>query len=612
MKTFARPIRLCAAAWAAAGLVALVHAQGLEYVRAHYTKYEFRIPMRDGTKLFTAVYVPKDISQTYPIMLTRTPYSVAPYGADNYKTDLGPSEKFGREGFIFAYQDVRGRMMSEGDFQDMRPYVPDKQGKQSDESSDTYDTIDWLLKHVPHNNGRVGVYGISYPGFYSSMASIDAHPALKAVSPQAPIADWFVGDDFHHNGAVFLAHAFGFFSGFGWPRPEPTTAAGPHFQFDTPDGYDFYMRMGTVSGAERYLHGEIAFWEDLIAHPNYDDFWKARNVLPHLKNIKPAMLTVGGWFDAEDLYGALNTFKTIEKQGGAPANKLVMGPWSHGGWSRSTGSSLGDVQFNSNTSEFYRENIEFPFFMYYLKDKGENSLPKAYLFETGRNQWRKLDAWPPKEARPVALYLHAGGKLSFDPPDEEAGYDEYVSDPNKPVPLVGNIVMGMAREYMVADQRFAAARPDVLVYRTEPLEQDVTLAGPLTPSLFVSTSGTDSDFAVKLIDVYPNDATPGGYQQLVRGEPFRGRFRNGYDKPEAFVPNQTVKLEFVMPDVYHTFRRGHRIMVQVQSSWFPLTDRNPQKFVDISKAKPEDFQKAIERVFRSKQFPSAVKVPLYN
>jgi putative CocE/NonD family hydrolase len=605
-------MRLCAAAWAAAGAITLVHAQGLEYVRAHYTKYEFRIPMRDGKKLFTAVYVPKDVSGTYPIMLTRTPYSVAPYGADNYKADLGPSEKFGREGFIFAYQDVRGRMMSEGDFQDVRPYLPDKQGKQFDESSDAYDTIDWLLKHVPHNNGRVGVYGISYPGFYSSMASIDAHPALKAVSPQAPIADWFVGDDFHHNGAVFLAHAFGFFSGFGWPRPQPTTAAGPRFQFDTPDGYEFYMRMGTVSGAERYLHGEVAFWEDLVAHPNYDDFWKARNVLPHLKNIKPAMLTVGGWFDAEDLYGALNTFKTIEEQGGAPANTLVMGPWPHGGWSRSTGASLGDVQFNSNTSEFFRENIEFPFFMYYLKDKGDIRLPKAYLFETGRNQWRKLDAWPPKEARPAALYLHAGGKLSFDPPDDEAGYDEYTSDPNKPVPLMGSIVMGMAREYMVADQRFAATRPDVLVYQTEPLEHDVTLAGPLTPRLFVSTSGTDSDFVVKLIDVYPNDATPGGYQQLVRGEPFRGRFRNGYDKPEAFVPNQTVKLEFAMPDVYHTFRHGHRIMVQVQSSWFPLTDRNPQKFVDISKAKPEDFQKATERVFRSKQFPSSVKVQLYN
>jgi len=590
--------------------VALLPAQGLEYVRAHYTKYEYRIPMRDGKRLFTAVYVPKDTSQSYPIMLTRTPYSVAPYGSDNYKTDLGPSEKFGREGFIFAYQDVRGRLMSEGDFVDMRPYIPDKQGTQVDESSDTYDTIDWLVKHVPHNNGRVGVYGISYPGFYSAMASIDAHPALKAVSPQAPIADWFVGDDFHHNGAVFLAHAFGFFSGFGWPRPEPTTEAGRRFDFGTPDGYDFYLRMGTVSGAEQYLHNQVAFWEDLIAHPNYDDFWKARNILPHLKNIKPAMLTVGGWFDAEDLYGALNVFKTIEKQGGAPANTLVMGPWFHGGWSRSTGASLGEVQFNSNTSEFYRENIEFPFFMYYLKDKGDGRMPKAYLFETGLNQWRKLDAWPPKDAKPEALYLHAGGKLSFDPPEDAAGYDEYISDPNRPVPYMGTIVMGMAREYMVADQRFAAQRPDVLVYATEPLDHDVTIAGPVTPSLFVSTSGTDSDFVVKLIDVYPNDATPGGYEQLVRGEPFRGRFRNGYDKPEAFVPNQTVKLEYVMPDIYHTFRRGHRIMVQVQSSWFPLTDRNPQKFVDIYKARPEDFQKATERVFHSKQFPSAVKVGL--
>ena len=621
MRTSIRRSGLAAILCATAGLQAL-SAQGLEYVKANYTKYEFRIPMRDGKRLFTAVYVPKDTSQKFPIMFLRTPYSVGPYGIDNYPKSLGPSEKFAHEGFIFAYQDVRGRYMSEGEFLDMRPYIKNKRGPADvDESSDAYDTIDWLLKNVPNHNGRVGLWGISYPGFYAAMGAIDAHPALKACSPQAPIANWFIGDDWHHNGTLFLPHTFGFYSSFGRPsHPEPGLRPEP-FDFGTSDGYDFYLRMGPLSGADaKYFNGKIAFWEDLMSHGTYDDFWKARNVLPNLENIKPAMMTVGGWFDAEDLYGALNTYKTIEAKNPGIYNTLVMGPWPHGGWGGGDGAGLGDVRFGSKTGDYFREDIQFPFFNYFLKDKGERNLPEAYLFETGRNQWLKLDAWPPKNAESKTLYFHAGGKLSFDPPaaDAQPSFDEYVSDPAKPVPFIEGRHQGMAREYMLTDQRFASSRPDVLVYETEPLERDVTIAGPLTPSLFVSTTGTDSDWVVKLIDVYPdnypdNDPNPagvhmGGYQQLVRGEPMRGKFRNSFEKPEPFEPGKMTKVEFVMPDVLHTFRGGHRIMVQVQSTWFPLVDRNPQKFTDIYHATTADFQKATQRVYRSKAGASGLKV----
>jgi putative CocE/NonD family hydrolase len=596
----------------AAGLATL-HAQGLEYIKEHYTKYEFRVPMRDGKRLFTSVYIPKDTSRKYPIMFTRTPYSVAPYGTDSYKTALGPSDMFGREGYIFAYQDVRGRHQSEGEFVDARPYVSVKRGPNDiDESTDAYDSIEWLLKHVPNHNGRVGMWGISYPGFYAAMGAINAHPALKACSPQAPIADWFIGDDWHHNGALFLPHAFGFLAAFQTPDWRD-------FQYGTPDGYDFFLRLGPLAAVDdRHFKGKIAFWEELMRHGAYDEFWKSRNILPHLTRIKPAMMTVGGWFDAEDLYGALNVYDSAERQNPGAYNTLVMGPWFHGGWARSDGDGLGEVRFGSKTSLYYQQNIELPFFDYYLKDKGELKLPEAYVFETGRNQWRRCDAWPPKEAARKPLYLHTGGKLSFEPPVEtQAAFDEYVSDPAKPVPFIGWQSTGMAREYMVADQRFASSRTDVLVYESDVLESDVTIAGPLRPSLFVSTTGTDSDWVVKLIDVYPGnypDNDPrgpvrmGGYQQLVRGEPMRGRFRNSFEKPEPFKPGEVTKVEFTMPAVYHAFRSGHRIMVHIQSSWFPLVDRNPQKFVDISRAVPADFQKATQRVYRAKPYASAVEL----
>ena len=608
-----------------------------KFIRSTYTKHEYQIAMRDGVKLFTSVYVPKDNSQTYPIMFDRTPYTVSPYGADNYKTALGPSESFARSLYIFVYQDVRGRMMSEGNFVDMRPYIPHKNGpKDVDESSDAYDTIDWLLKNIPNNNGKVGMWGISYPGFYTAAGMIDAHPALKAVSPQAPIGDWFVGDDFHHNGALFVLPMLGFMGSFGVAHPEPTQKFGPRFEFGTQDGYDYFLKdaepLSQITG-KHFAH-KVAWWDEVVQHPNYDAYWKARNLPQHLKNIKPAVLTVGGWFDAEDLWGTLHTYEAANRLSPQGDVKLVMGPWCHGCWARTDGEHLGNVSFGTKTSAYYREHFEFPFFEHYLKGKPDPNLAEATVFETGTNQWRQYESWPPKNTRKVSLYLNPGGKLGFMPaqanstisnselksmakPDYQ--YDEYVSDPAKPVPFTNDITTDMTREYMTDDQRLQGRRTDVLVYQTDTLDRDITLAGPVDPTLFVSTSGTDSDFVVKLIDVYPNDyhdpdpnpkdVRMSGYQQLVRGDIFRGRFRNSYEKSEPFEPNKVTKLAFSIPDVNHTFRRGHRIMIQVQSSWFPLVDLNPQKFVpNIYIAKPEDFQKATERVYHSMDAPSHIDV----
>jgi uncharacterized protein len=598
------------------------------YIKANYTKQEVMIPMRDGVKLFTSVYAPKDVSKKYPIMLNRTPYQVRPYGAEDYKESIGPSARFAYDGYIFVYQDVRGRWKSEGEFMDMRPHI-DKKTKRTDidESTDTYDTIEWLLKNLP-NNGRVGMWGISYPGFYVSAGVVDSHPALKAVSPQAPIGDWFIGDDFHHNGAFFLPHAYNFYSGFGQPRPAPGLTQPKTFTHGTPDGYKFFLEMGTIkNGLELYkkqLGTNIPFMEEMAQHPNYDEWWKARRILDHLKNIKPAVMTVGGWFDAEDLYGALHTYSNIEQKNPGITNMIVMGPWFHGGWSRSDGDSLGNARFNSKTGEFYREKIEFPFFNYYLKTCQENckvNQPEAYVFETGSNEWRTYDSWPPKNVEMKSVYVGANGKLSFDAPPAANGnnaYDEYTSDPAKPVPFIENTAIGMTREYMTDDQRFASRRQDVLTYETEILTDDITLAGPLVASLFVSTSGTDSDFVVKLIDVFPDDAKDfepnpanfrtAGYQMMLRGEPFRARFRNSFEKPEAMKPNQVTKIEFTLPDVNHTFQKGHRIMIQIQSSWFPLVDRNPQTFVpNIYLANESDFQKTTQRVYRTKENATGLK-----
>lgn len=594
------------------------------YIKASYTKYEHEIPMRDGKRLFTALYVPKDDSRPYPIMLFRTPYNVRPYGVDQYRRTLGPSENFAREGFIFAYQDVRGRFMSEGEFIEMTPHRPDKKGSADiDESSDTYDTIEWLVKNVPNNNKKVGMWGISYPGFYTAAGMIDAHPALAAASPQAPVSDLFRGDDCYHNGAFFLAANFGFFTFF--EKHEEPTRPKPRvpFDYETKDGYEFFLEMGSLSQADaKFFHHENPYWTDLIVHTVYDDFWKERNITVHIDNVPPAVMTVGGWYDAEDLVGPLNIFHAIEENDPATSNHLVMGPWSHGGWAWGDGDRLGHVRFNSKTSEFYREKIEFPFFDHHLNGNGEADLPKAWVFETGTNRWRRFASWPPRGTEIRKLYFRAGGGLSFNPPTEESAADEYVSDPARPVPFVDDIVHGMPQAYMVNDQRFASKRTDVLVYQTEPLTEDVTVLGPISPELWMSTSGTDSDFVVKLIDVYPhdypdNDPNPagvrmGGYQQLVRGEPFRAKFRNSLEKPDPMVPGQLTRIAFTMPDIAHVFRRGHRIMVQVQSSWFPLVDRNPQTFVDIPSASAGDFRKATQRVARSKDRSSSIGLPVMD
>jgi putative CocE/NonD family hydrolase len=596
-----------------------------EYMLASYTKYEHMIPMRDGVRLFTVVYVPKDESKTYPFLIQRTCYSVAPYGPDSYYQYGANLEPFYKEGFIFVHQDVRGRNRSEGEFVNDRPYIPVKRGpKDVDESSDAYDTIDWLVKHAPNNNGRAGVWGISYPGFYAAMAAIDAHPALKAASPQAPIGDWFMGDDWRHNGALFLAHAYDFFSSFGRPYAAPGAMPPPAlapFQKGTPDGYDYFLGLGPLRNIDPALfQTQAGFWRELLEHETYDAYWKARNLRPHVKNIKPALLTVGGWFDAEDLLGPLAVYRAAAAQGAPAGNRLVMGPWSHGGW-MSDGDRLGNARFASKTGAFFRERIMLAFFAHHLKGKPDPKLPEAYVFETGRNQWRKHDAWPPRAAASRTLYFHADGKLAFDAP-AAAGFDEYVSDPNRPVPATDEIASGMTYNYMTADQRFASRRPDVLVYRTEPLESDVTLAGPIDCTLFVSTTGTDSDFIVKLVDGFPGSAPDpdpnptnlrmGGYEQLIRGEPMRGAFREGFERTVPFEPGKPARVAFQMPDVYHTFRRGHRIIVHVQSTWFPMVARNPQKLVRLVDATAADYQKATQRVYRSAQQASSIAVRVLN
>ncbi len=591
--------------------------------KATYTKTVYTIAMRDGAKLYTVVYSPRDTSVKYPILLNRTPYTVAPYGDGDYKTMLGPSKPFETAGYIFAYQDVRGKFMSEGEYMDIRPEDAAQRGAGAvDESTDTYDTIDFLVKNVPNNNGRVGMYGVSYPGFYAAAGAINAHPALKAVSPQAPVSEWFFGDDFHHNGAFFLYDAFAFYPAFGAPRPKLTTEWAKRFEYGTPDAYKFYLDAGPLANFDaKYLKGNIKFWNEMMSHPNYDEFWKARSLGPHMTDIKPAMMTVGGWFDAEDMYGALHLYQFIEKQSPrSPRNMLVMGPWSHGGWARGKGNHLGQVQFGSDTSTWYNENVELPFFDYYLKDKGTDSLPEAVMFNTGANEWKKFAQWPPSGLVQKGLYARRGGRLTWEKPGSEEGFEEYVSDPAKPVPFTNEITDDRSTEYMVEDQRFAARRPDVLVLQSDPLTEDTTLAGPIQASLFVSTTGTDADFIVKVIDVYP-DNTPGpdrdgmparllspyaGFQQLLRWEVMRGKFRNSYEKPEPFTPGAVTPVKLTLNDVLHTFKKGHRIMVQIQSSYFPLVDRNPQKFCDIYKATEADFQKATIRVYRSAKYPTSI------
>ena len=587
-------------------------------LKDHYTKAEHRIPMRDGVELFTIVYSPKDAPQTYPILLTRSPYSIAPYAPDEFPDRLGPSEAFDRDGYIFVYQDVRGRYESEGEFELIRSHNPNKQGPSDvDESSDTYDTIEWLLANVPNHNGRIGQWGISYPGWEAAMGMIDAHPALKASSPQASPTDMFVWDDWHHNGAFRPLIGLSWLPGqLGLRRDRADDFP---FEYGTPWGYKFMLDVGPLSRInELYFHGKIREWNEFMEHGTYDEYWQKQTLVPHLKNIEHAVLSVTGWFDSEDFYGPISIYKKIEQETPDNHSTLVVGPWSHGAWGREDGDRFGEIDFGSKTSLYFREQIEYPFFSHYLKDKGEWNAPEAVMFETGGNRWHTHGRWPPKDFAPKKLYFHANGRLSFDPPQETSArdHDAYVSDPDKPVPYTTAIRTDQGHEYLIEDQRFASTRPDVLVYESDVLDEDVTIAGPIPVNLFVSSSGTDSDWIAKLIDVFPGDTPPndrgtqmGDFQMLVAGMVMRAKFRNSLTTPEPLVPNQVTHLEFNLLDRYHTFLKGHRIMVQVQSTWFPLVDRNPQKFVDIYHAKESDFQKATQRVYRSAAYPSHLSLP---
>lgn len=600
------------------------------FIRNHYNKYEYQIPMRDGVKLFTAVYVPKDASREnkYPILMQRTCYSIAPYGTDKFPNRLGPNRFLMREKYIFVYQDVRGRYMSEGTWTNMTPHIPEKKKKTDvDEASDTYDTIEWLLKNIPNHNGRVGQWGISYPGFYTAAGALAAHPALKASSPQAPIADfWF--DDFHHNGSLTLGYFFAY-PVFGVQKKENTTTAWYQHQSvrpKTPDGFQFfYDELLTLPNAEKYYKDNF-FWQEVVNHHNYDDFWKKRNLLPHLKNIKHAVMTVGGWFDAEDLYGPLNIYKTIEKNS-KNYNTLVMGPFGHGDWTRERGQHTHNhIYFGDSIATFYQREIETPFFRHFLKEKadGNTGLPEAYLFDTGKKEWQKFDKYPLPNADRKTLYFQPEGKLAFEMPQATDSFSEYLSDPLKPVPHSENFrqMLGFTpRNYMSEDQRFAARRPDVLTFQTEPLNEDITICGELTANLFVATTSNDADFIVKLIDVYPPDepnhsTTPqgiflGNYHQLVRGEIMPARFRNSFEKPEPLPINQVTPIKFRLQDCFHTFKKGHRIMIQVQSSWFPLFALNPQKFMENPyKATKADLTKAFIKVFHNVSYPSGLEVEI--
>lgn len=595
-------------------LAAAQDANSLEsYLRLHYTKQEHLIPMRDGVQLFAAIYLPRDTTRSYPLLMRRTPYSIAPYGVDKYPASLGPSEHFVKAGYIFVNQDVRGRFMSEGEFVEVTPHRPNKQKPSDiDESSDAYDTIEWLLKNVPGHNGRVGMYGISYPGFYAAAGMIDAHPALQAVSPQAPVGDWFF-DDFLHNGAFFLAHAYRWLGTNATPRPKPTAEKPQPLTYPTPDGYKLFLEPGAMENISRqYLKDGVPFWNEMMAHPNRDSFWQRRALLPHLKRVAPAVMVVTGWYDAEDLYGSFKSYQAIENNNPQVNNVLVVGPWHHGGWSSTDGERLGPIVFGSKTAAFYRAEIEFPFFERHLKDVKSPAPAEATVFETGSNAWRTFDDWPPRGTRGQRLFLSGDGKLEFQPPKSAQTYDEFVSDPARPVPFTETITPRMTIEYMVDDQRFASRRPDVLVYQTSDLAEDLVLAGPMNVDLWVATTGTDADFIVKLIDVFPDASDPAlqpGYQMLIRSEVFRGRFRNSFERPEPFVPNQPTRIQFELLDVLHRFLKGHRLMLQIQSTWFPLVDRNPQKFVpNIHFAKSSDYQKATHRVFRSAEHPTSIEL----
>jgi putative CocE/NonD family hydrolase len=589
-----------------------------EWLQANYDKNEYMVPMRDGVQLYTIVYTPRDESRTYPILLFRTPYSIGPYEPEEYRIPLGPTEAFDRDGYIFAFQDVRGQYRSEGVFQVIKPLAREPKGPEdADESTDNYDTIEWLLENVPNHNGRVGQWGISYPGWQTVMGMVDAHPALKAASPQASPADMFIGDDWHHNGAFRIMYSFSWLSGNARRRDGPTETRGARFDYGTPDGYEFFLEAGSAQNIDDlYFRGEVPAWREFVEHGTYDEYWQRQNALLYLDDIPLPVLNVAGWFDTEDFYGPISIYKTIEEKNPENQSTLAVGPWLHGGWRRMEGDHLGCIEFDTPTSLHFQREIQYPFFSYHLKDQGDWDYTEAKVFETGANQWHAFDRWPPAGVEQVSLYLREGGRLSFDPPTEggQGAADRYVSDPNKPVPFSAEYRTTLGHLWKVEDQRFASSRPDVLVYESEPLTEDLTIAGPILANIFVSTSGTDSDWVVKLIDVYPGDAPNsefcqvpmGGFQMHLAGEIMRGKFRNSFEEPEPMVPREVTPIHIDLRDRFHTFKAGHRIMVHVQSSWFPAYDRNPQQFMDIYQAEPPDYQVAEQAVYRSPEHPSHI------
>ncbi|MYG50389.1 MAG: CocE/NonD family hydrolase [Gemmatimonadales bacterium] len=610
--------------------VATAHA---DYLAANYDKSEYMVAMRDGIELYTLVYEPRDRSREYPILLFRTPYSVGPYEPGEYRNPLGPSREFDLSGYIFAFQDVRGQFRSEGEFEVIRAPAPEPRGRtDTDEITDNRDTIEWLLANVDNHNGRVGQWGISYPGWQTVMGMVDAHPALVAASPQASPSDMFIGDDWHHNGAFRIMYAFSWLSGNARRRDGPTETRGARFDYGTTSGYDFFLNAGSAATVdELYFHGDVPAWRDFIEHPNYDEFWQRQNALRYLDDVRPATLNVAGWFDTEDFYGPMSIYRTIEAENPGLENTLVVGPWLHGGWRRMDGDFLGCIAFDSRTSLHFQREFQYPFFEYHLKAEGTWDATEAHVFLTGTNEWRAYDAWPPAGVAPVSLYLGPDGTLSFEPPTRtgdsaasavdsaaesaaDSQADTYVSDPASPVPFSAEERTTLGHLWKVEDQRFASGRPDVLVYQSEPLEEDLTIAGPIGAEIFVSTTGTDSDWIVKLIDVYPDDAPPsancdvpmGGYQMHLAGEIMRGRFRNDLENPEPMAPGEVTRIEIDLRDRFHTFKAGHRLMVHVQSSWFPAYDRNPQTFVDTYTASPGDYRAATQTVYRSADYPSRV------
>ena len=601
---------------AAAPAITLAQTPAQPNPAAAFEKTEVMIPARDGVKLHTIIYAPKSATGPLPIILTRTPYGIA--GSDGaFATSYA---ELAEEGFIFAFQDIRGRFGSEGQFVMLRSPRDKRDAKAIDEGTDTHDSIEWMLKNVPRNNGRVGMLGVSYPGWLTVMAMLDPHPALKAVSPQASPASMWIGDDFHHNGAFRLSYGFEYVA-----MMEGGKEFSP-FTFDQYDTYSWYLSLGSLANiTTRLAEGKFPTWTNYVAHPNFDTFWQREAVMQYLDRVNVPTLNVAGWWDQEDFYGPLEIYKTLEPHDTKRFNYLVVGPWNHGGWRGRTGDKLGNVEFGAATAQYYRKNIETPWFAYWLKDKGKLQLAEATTFETGANEWRSYETWPPKrEVMERKLYFHEAGKLAFEPPKPtkpDSAFDVYVSDPKKPVPyrvrpIAPTFGAGSSwSTWLVDDQRFASDRPDVAVWQTEPLQEDIVIAGDVLAKIFASTTGSDADWVVKLIDVYPEKYEPnpklGGYQLMVSNDVFRGRYRKSFEKPEPLTPNKVEEFSVDLQQQSYRFRKGHRLMVQVQSSWFPLIDRNPQTYVpNIFEAKESDFRAATQKVFRSPGQASFISLPV--